>query len=149
MKFSSRWAIERQVALRSRQHAEGIGGAAMLTKCSNPSCSAPFKHLLDGKLFRMESDPGVHRCDPNRMEYFWLCEGCSCTLTLRLREDGTVVAVRMPEPIRGAPDSVALALLSVDRKKGLVLRHVSLPDKLGVHTGKRRSKARIANGIHN
>jgi molybdate-binding protein len=97
----------------------------------------------------MESDPVVHRRDANRMEYFWLCDRCSCALTLRLREDGTVVAVQVPEPIRGVPDSVALALMSVDRKKGLVLRRVRfpLPEKLGDGTSKRRGKARIANGI--
>jgi hypothetical protein len=97
----------------------------------------------------MESDPVVHRRDPNRMEYFWLCDRCSCTLTLRLREDGAVVAVPIPEPIRGVPDSVTLALMSVDRKKGLVLRRVRfpLPDKSGVPTSKPRGKVRIANGI--
>jgi hypothetical protein len=131
--------------------AQRIGGAVMLNKCSNPSCSTPFRHLQDGKLFRMENDPVAHRGDSNRMEYFWLCDRCSCTLTLRLREDGTVVAVPMPEPIRGVCDSVALALTSVDRKRGLVLRRVRfrLPEKLGDRTSKRRGKTRIENGIQN
>jgi hypothetical protein len=99
----------------------------------------------------MESDPVVHRRDPNCMEYFWLCDRCSCTLTLRLREDGTVVTVEMPEPIRGVLDSVALALMSVDRKKGLVLRRVRfpLPEKPGDRTSGRRGKVRIANRIQN
>ena len=46
-------------------------------------------------------------------------------MTLRLGEGETVVAVPIPEPIRGVPDSVAL--VSVDRKRGLLLRSISPP----------------------
>jgi hypothetical protein len=99
----------------------------------------------------MESDPVFHKQDHSRMEYFWLCDRCSCTLTLRLKEDGTVVAVPLPEPIRGVPDSVALALMSADRKKGLVLRRIRfpLPANLGGRTSRRRGKVVVANGIRN
>ena len=44
-------------------------------------------------------------------------------MTLRLKEDGIVVTVLLPEPIRGVPDGVALSW--ADRKKGLLLRSVS------------------------
>jgi len=36
-------------------------------------------------------------------------------MTLRLREDGTVLTVLLPEPIRGVPDGVAFSW--ADRKK--------------------------------
>ncbi len=105
-------------------------GAVMVSKCSNPSCSASFRHLKEGRLFRLENDPAL-RSKSNRVEYFWLCHRCSSTLTLRLREDGTVVTVLLPEAIRGVPEGVALT--STDRKQGLLLRTVSstLPKQLG------------------
>jgi len=105
-------------------------GVVMVAKCSNPSCSASFRHLKDGRLFRLESDPAL-RSKSNRADCFWLCHRCSSAMTLRLREDGTVVTVLLPEAIRGVPDGVALN--SADRKKGLLLRAVSstLPEHPG------------------
>jgi len=46
-------------------------------------------------------------------------------MTLRLSEDGTVVAALIPEPFRGVLDGVAFP--SVDRKKGLLLRSIRSP----------------------
>jgi hypothetical protein len=51
----------------------------MLSNCSGPSCVAHFLHLGDGKLFRL-----INVSDPGRLEYFWLCNHCSATMTLRL-----------------------------------------------------------------
>ena len=111
----------------------------MLAKCSNPSCSVPFRRLHDGRLFRLESDPAHRKDKSNHVEYFWLCHRCSSTMTLRLGKDGTVVAVPIPKPIRGVPDNVAL--LSADRKSGLMLRSISgpLPEHLG---GRMRMRGR-------
>src|ERR1035441_7500224 len=103
----------------------------MLAKCSSPSCVAPFHYLEDGRLFRLESDPALRSSKSDRVEYFWLCHRCSSTMTLRLTEDGTVVTVLLPESIRGVPDGVALT--STDRRKGLLLRTVSLT--LPAHLG--------------
>jgi len=97
----------------------------MLTKCSNPSCSARFRSLQDGRLFYLESDPVLRPDNSNRVEYFWLCGRCSSATTLRLGEDGTVVTVSLPKPIRSVPDGVAL--ISVDRNRGLMLRSISSP----------------------
>ena len=94
----------------------------MIAKCSNPSCSTSFLYFKEGRLFRLEHDPTLGL---NRVEYFWLCPGCSSTMTLRLSEDGTVVTVLIPEPFRCVPEGVALTL--ADRKKGLMLRSVSSP----------------------
>ena len=97
-------------------------GYSMLAKCSNPSCSAPFRYLGNGKLFRLEEDPALRTCQSNRREYFWLCDGCSSTMTRHLGEDETVVAVPLPGSIRGVPGGVAL--ISKDRKRGLLLRRI-------------------------
>jgi hypothetical protein len=94
----------------------------MLVKCTNPSCSASFRYLSDGRLFRLESDSTLWSSKSNRVEYFWLCHRCASKMTLRLRENGTVVTVLLPELIRGVPDDVALSW--VDRKPGLLLRSV-------------------------
>jgi hypothetical protein len=97
----------------------------MLVKCTNPSCSASFRYLRDGRLFRLERDPTLWSSKSNRVEYFWLCHPCSSEMTLRLKEDGTVATVLLPEPIRGVPNGVTLSW--ADRKTGLLLRSVSSP----------------------
>jgi len=109
-------------------------GVVMLTKCSSPSCVAPFRYLGDGRLFRLETDPALGSPESNKVEYFWLCRHCSSTMALRLTEDGTVETVLLPKPIRGVPEGVALA--SANREKGLLLRSVSTPapEPLGVRT---------------
>jgi hypothetical protein len=96
----------------------------MLANCSNPPCSASFRHLQDGKLFCLERDRAFRGRKYDRAEYFWLCHPCSTTMTLRLGKDETVVAVLLPELFRNAPDSIDLSL--ADRKKGLLLRSVRL-----------------------
>jgi hypothetical protein len=108
----------------------------MLSKCSNPSCSALFSHLQDGKLFSLESVPVLDHCAAKRVEHFWLCENCSLTMSLRLAKDERVV-VPLPRPFRSVPGEVSV--VSSDRKKGLLLRTVSsyLPLTLTDHKGTR------------
>jgi len=96
----------------------------MLAKCSNPSCFAPFLRLGNGRLFLLETDPPLQTDKCERTEYFWLCDGCSATMTLCLAEDHRVVAVPLPEGIRKLPYGVTL--VSRDLGKGLLLRSVSL-----------------------
>ncbi len=91
----------------------------MIDKCGSPSCSATFRYLRDGRLFRLENDPASGSSKSNRVEYFWLCPACSLTMTLRLRADGTVTAVRLPELIRDLPHGDAV--ISADRERGLLL----------------------------
>ena len=62
----------------------------MLAKCANPSCTASFRYLREGKLFRLEL------VSERRYEHFWLCSDCCRTLTLAV--DGRVVA-RPLDPI--------------------------------------------------
>jgi len=120
------------VFLRNREDTDNrpvvLNGEKMVAKCSNPSCSAPYRYLRDGKLFRLESNPTLPQSKSDRVEYFWLCPACSSTMTLHLREDGTVVRVPLPEPIPKGPDEAALAW--ADRGKRLWLRSITsiLPD---------------------
>src|ERR1700756_619460 len=103
----------------------------MLTVCSNPACAAPFLHLKDGRVFRLETDPTFRAAKSAQVEYCWLRHHCSSDMTLRLREDGSVVTALLKEAIWGVPEGVALT--SVDRKTGLLLRSSSsaLPEHVG------------------
>jgi hypothetical protein len=95
----------------------------MVAKCSNPSCSTPFRYLKDGTLFRLESNPTLPPSKSDRVEYFWLCSHCSSSMTLSLREDETVATVPLPPPILGFP--VGIPLTPADRERGLWLRNVT------------------------
>ena len=109
----------------------------MLANCANPTCSASFRLLADGRLFRLEADPTLGPSRSSQVEYFWLCSRCSSAMTLRLSEKGIVVTVPLREPIRRVPDDVPLT--AVDRKEGLLLRTVSflLHEHLGGRTSRR------------
>lgn len=65
----------------------------MVSKCANPECSASFRYLYTGKLFRFETSGGqerrramgeeeVPRKCMRRIEFYWLCEECAATMTL-------------------------------------------------------------------
>ncbi len=100
----------------------------MLDKCSNPSCSASFRFLQDGKLFRLERDPRGNNATTDssrsrRVEYYWLCEPCASTMTLRLGDDDCVEAVALPPALQYSPASLGLFLS--DRKHGLLLHSVN------------------------
>lgn len=82
----------------------------MISKCANPECSAPFRYLRDGKLFRVDldqlesattlendSDKPWHR-----MEHFWLCGRCSATMTLVAEKGRGVTAVPLSLGLRKA-----------------------------------------------
>ena len=91
----------------------------MLGKCSNPSCSAPFRYLRDGRLFRLEADPIARTSKPYKLEYFWLCEHCSPRMSLRIGKEGGVLPVMLPASDCGAFDGNGIML--VDRRDGLLL----------------------------
>jgi hypothetical protein len=94
----------------------------MLAKCTSPSCSAVFRHLDEGRLFRRETDPTVSSSRPKSEEYFWLCSRCSAAMTLRLAQDGRVMATGLREALRNGPQ---IAFASVNRENGLLLCSVS------------------------
>ncbi|MBZ5655850.1 MAG: hypothetical protein LAO56_11315 [Acidobacteriia bacterium] len=51
----------------------------MLSSCLNPSCSAPFRYLYDGRIFTVErfltSPDGLST--ERMIEHYWLCGACS------------------------------------------------------------------------
>ncbi len=74
----------------------------MLSKCANPSCSARFRYLHTGQLFRIErplegrtsngselEERLTAKKGPRHVEFFWLCDECSELMTLTF-ENGAV-----------------------------------------------------------
>ena len=94
----------------------------MLAKCANPSCWASFRHLADGRLFRLETEQRFLSSNSRETEYFWLCEPCSAGATLRLTLDGRVVATGLADALCNGP---YIALNAVDREHGAFLRSIS------------------------
>ncbi len=109
----------------------------MLSKCSNPSCSALFYNLKNGKLFLLERDPLAGPTKSNHAEYFWLCHECSSTMTLHLTDRGHVVPAVLPPVMRQKPADIVVH--ARDRRAGLLLHEVSAPrQELG--GGRKRGK---------
>ena len=58
----------------------------MLSKCANPECSAMFRYLRQGKLFRLTPTPAVQTAAAalgyQLTERFWLCDLCSQQMTM-------------------------------------------------------------------
>jgi hypothetical protein len=92
----------------------------MLSKCLNSHCSATFRYLGQGRLFRIdfaeERRMRAHaggkmfastggRASP--IEYFWLCESCAATMTIEVHEDGRVHVVPRQIPAKKPAASVA------------------------------------------
>lgn len=78
----------------------------MLQKCANPSCSAPFRSLREGKLFLAEGPPPesgnlVSGSPPKlrRREHFWLCGACSGQFTLRFDAQRGMLAIPISDYI--------------------------------------------------
>src|ERR1700730_11144784 len=111
----------------------------MLDKCSNPSCTNPFRRLTDGKLFRLESDPAARSSRPAPAEYFWLCSTCSTTMTVRLSDDGMVIAAVVASSVGGDGDS-----LRRNRQKGLLLTSVRILGPRNMAAERHSSVNRVA-----
>jgi len=81
----------------------------MISKCANPECSAPFRYLRDGKLFRVDLDqlaslPTAHSDSEkwHRLEHFWLCGRCAATMTLVAEKGRGVLALPLSQVLRKA-----------------------------------------------
>jgi hypothetical protein len=92
----------------------------MLAKCTNLSCSASFRHLAEGRLFRLDTDLTLGS-STEAAEYFWLCKDCSAGMTLLLAQDGRVMATKLREALPNPPSH----FVSVNRERGRLLRRVS------------------------
>ena len=73
----------------------------MLSKCANPECSAMFRYLRQGKIFRLTPSPAVQAAARalgyQLTERFWLCDLCSQEMTIIW--DGTRATI-VPLPKR-------------------------------------------------
>ena len=81
----------------------------MLSKCANPSCSAQFRYLSEGRIFTLLAGPHSEPTDlvwdqanETKVERYWLCQVCSQTMTVCRVKDRTVV-----RQIRGHPGAPA------------------------------------------
>jgi len=80
----------------------------MISKCANPDCSASFRYLRDGKLFRVDLDELENRPESDsdkawhRREHFWLCGCCAASLTLVAEKGRGVTAVPLSQVLRKA-----------------------------------------------
>ncbi len=59
----------------------------MVSTCANPECSAPFRHLREGRLFLIDPKGRAHSLaawSSWRLEVFWLCDKCAPRFTLAI-----------------------------------------------------------------
>ena len=103
----------------------------MLSKCLSSHCSATFRYLGQGRLFRFdfsearrkrahagEKMPASHGGKASPIEYFWLCESCAATMTIELGEDGRVhtvprqISAKRPAAAAAPPASKLVAKAS-------------------------------------
>ena len=78
----------------------------MLHKCANPDCTNPFRKLSEGKLFLVETEAAKGRfpkaswdgTSGHHLEHFWLCAGCSQSMTLTYEKGRGIVTVQKQMP---------------------------------------------------
>jgi hypothetical protein len=71
----------------------------MVNTCANPECAKPLHYLREGRVFIFEvatEDSGANGKKLRRLEHFWLCGGCSQTMTVMQEGDGIKVVRRLP-----------------------------------------------------
>ena len=76
----------------------------MLSKCANPSCSAPLRYLHEGRIFSVIVGPWrVHAVWDNALDHaderYRLCTSCPQTNT-DCRVNAHAVVRRLPPPLR-------------------------------------------------
>ena len=84
----------------------------MLSKCLNPQCTAKFRYLGEGRLFRIDFPEMKRRntalagqvpalCNGEKerpVEHVWLCAHCAAGRTLAVSDAGEVRLVPLPVP---------------------------------------------------
>jgi hypothetical protein len=90
----------------------------VLHKCANPACSNLFRHLSQGKLFRVEAEYFHGSSQPllftrkdrplRHVEHYWLCDECSSFLTLTFEKGRGMITVPLPCPGRKPVTTVHL-----------------------------------------
>jgi hypothetical protein len=83
----------------------------MLSKCANPSCSKEFHYFGEGKVFEIRwerssgATHGSHGKKRKLIEHYWLCSGCSSTLTIAMDSARNILVI--PRPGEDADRAVA------------------------------------------
>lgn len=82
----------------------------MVSKCANPSCSAPFRYLHQGRVFAFTSQSerehhaggSKSESKSTKTEYWWLCSECCAKFEVHFHGGhGTVVMPKSKRlPIR-------------------------------------------------
>ena len=96
----------------------------MLSHCVNSQCSKPFLRLREGRLFLVQTNhvteaptkarvTGPLRKSPQRVEHFWLCDGCAPFWTLVQNGCQGISLVPLRQPAGGRKEATAANLLSV------------------------------------
>ena len=73
----------------------------MLSKCLNPTCSATFQYLHDGRVFHLEIPAPGDNGSFRRREYFWLCGRCSQGFTVVVKDGAPALSSRFIELTSG------------------------------------------------
>jgi hypothetical protein len=72
----------------------------MVSKCANPSCSAIFRYLREGKIFHVVAGPRGPEKDSTSAtsthERFWLCGECSTKMTV-ISDGCGILVVPLPD----------------------------------------------------
>ena len=64
----------------------------MVSICATPQCSAPFRHLRQGRLFVVDPTDRSNQAGrtSSRLKFFWLCEQCMPRFTLSVEPGARV-----------------------------------------------------------
>lgn len=85
----------------------------MVSKCANPSCSAPFRYLHQGRIFAVRPhSPDRGNVSRAVVERYWLCDTCAKTMTLVLRNGGVLL-----DPLPAANKGPARALCATGNQR--------------------------------
>ena len=84
----------------------------MLDKCLNPGCLRTFRYFGQGRVYRKSCncshaprgrEMALWPDCSSPLEYFWLCEHCSQTLTLAFDREGRPVVRPLHDLLSPAP----------------------------------------------
>ena len=93
----------------------------MLAKCANPTCSAPFRRLTEGKLFQVETqypyqdEKNARKNRGAHVEHFWLCSECARLVTLAFHEERGLITV----PLAGGNVTRRVRMVEFNRRPAL------------------------------
>jgi len=113
----------------------------MLSKCSSPGCSTPFRYLHEGKLYLIDRKAASAGRKPPAdlryarkslaLEYVWLCSSCCRDLTIRVDDDHGVRVVGKREAQNGSIQTGPSMQLKLKRRECQTRTQQSLREHRG------------------